>query len=173
MIIPCKQVKIYPNNKPWMTKAVKSSIQKKKQAFKQGSASDLHNANRELQIEILKAQQNFKSELQNKMATNNLCFVWSSMKTITGLRETNNSCHVTLDGFNSDVEFANALNHFFCRFDIFDFSNNISELKLELEDNKHFNIEHREVEKAFHLVKINKSHGPDNICGRLLKLCAK
>ena len=32
MIIPCKPVKIYPNNKPWVTKSVKSSIQKKKQA---------------------------------------------------------------------------------------------------------------------------------------------
>ena len=62
-----------------MTKAVKSSIQRKKQAFKQGIASDLHNANRELKIEILKAKQNFKSELPNKMAANNLGSVWSSM----------------------------------------------------------------------------------------------
>jgi len=33
MVIPCKQVKIYSNNKPWVTKSVKSSIQKKKLAF--------------------------------------------------------------------------------------------------------------------------------------------
>lgn len=28
MIVPCKQVKIYPNNKPWITKTVKDSLQK-------------------------------------------------------------------------------------------------------------------------------------------------
>lgn len=35
MIIPCKQVRIYPNNKPWVTKSVKSSIQNKRLVFKQ------------------------------------------------------------------------------------------------------------------------------------------
>ena len=33
MIIPCKKVKIYPNNRPWVTKSVKASIQAKKLAF--------------------------------------------------------------------------------------------------------------------------------------------
>lgn len=41
MIIPCKQVKIYTNNKPWVNKSVKSSIQAKKLAFKHGAASEL------------------------------------------------------------------------------------------------------------------------------------
>jgi len=31
------------------------------------------------------------------------------LKTITGLDDPKNSCHVTLDGFNSDVELVNAL----------------------------------------------------------------
>lgn len=56
MIVPCKQVKIYPNNKPWVNKAVKTSLQRKSLAFKQGIASDLHSATKELKIEILQAK---------------------------------------------------------------------------------------------------------------------
>ncbi len=52
MLIPNKRVKIYPNNKPWVNKSVKSFIMKKQLAFQQGSASDLHAANKELKVDI-------------------------------------------------------------------------------------------------------------------------
>ncbi len=72
MIIPCKQVRIYPNNKPWVNKSVKACIQKKRHAFKQGIASDLHVATKELKIEIRKAKQTYKSKLEENLAVNNL-----------------------------------------------------------------------------------------------------
>ncbi len=173
MIIPCKRVKVYPNNKPWVTKSVKSSIQENKLVFKQGVPSDLHIATKELKIEIQKAKQTYKSELENKMAANNLGSAWASLKTITGLQNIQNSSLVTLEGFNSDADFANALNCFYNRFDISDFSNEIQELSDKLKDNQHFDIDQNDVEKAFLSMRVNKSCGPDNICGRLLKACAK
>jgi len=72
MIIPCKQVQSYPNNKPWGTKCVKSSIQKNKLAFKQGNPSDLHIATKELTIDILQAKHSCKKEQEKKLAANNL-----------------------------------------------------------------------------------------------------
>ncbi len=164
--------KIYPNNKPWVTKSVKSSIQAKKLAFKHGAAPELHTATKELKIEILRAKQNYKLKLENKMATNNLGSAWSSMKAIAGLSYSKNSSTVTLDGFNSDSDFANALNCFYSRFDTFDFYIKIQEMSHKLEDNQHFNIEQKDIEKALFSIRPKKSHGPDNICGRLLKLCA-
>ncbi len=107
------------------------------------------------------------------MASNSLGSAWASMKTITGLQSTRESTSVTLNGFSSETDFANALNCFYDCFDMFDFSKEIQELKLELCDNQHFSIKHEDVEKAFYCTKVNKSHGPDNICGRLLKTCAK
>ena len=59
-----------------------------------------------MKTDILKAKQNYKSELENKMAANDLGSAWSSTQTIAGLRNPKNSSHVTLDGFNSDTEFA-------------------------------------------------------------------
>ena len=133
----------------------------------------MHTANRELKVEILKAKQIYKAKLENKMASNSLGSAWSSMKTITGLQNTRESTNVTLNGFSSNTDFANALNCFYNRFDMFDFSKEIQALQLRLRDNQHLLVSQEDVEKAFLRTKVNKSCGPDNICGRLLKNCAK
>ena len=44
MIIPKKTVNIYPNNKPWVTRAVKCCLEKKRLPFQQGSLADQHSA---------------------------------------------------------------------------------------------------------------------------------
>lgn len=49
------------NNKPWVTKSVQSTIQRKKLAFQQGVASERHAATKDLKIEIFKAKQDYKS----------------------------------------------------------------------------------------------------------------
>lgn len=72
MIITSKKVKMYPNNKPWVTKSVKSSIQAKKLAFKQGTALEIQSATKDMTIEILRAKQNYKEKLENNMAANKL-----------------------------------------------------------------------------------------------------
>lgn len=76
-------------------KSVKSCIQRKKLVFKQGIAADIQTSNKELKIEILKAKQRYKCELENKMGANYLGSVWSSMKTVGGLQEGKGqqSCH--------------------------------------------------------------------------------
>lgn len=141
MLIPSKSVKIYPNNKPWVNKSVKSYIKKKRQAFQQGGSSDLQTATKELKVEILKAKQSYKTTLENKMASNNLSSAWSSMKMITGLQNTrSSSTSVTLNGFSSDTDCANAFNGFYNRFNRSDFSKEIQTLSIELCDNQHFSV---------------------------------
>ena len=106
------------------------------------------------------------------MASNNLGSVWSSMRTIVGHQNPKSSSRIILNGFNSDIESSNAFNVFYNRFDTVDFSNTTQEPEDMLVDTQHFKIEQKEVEKAFLKIKVNKSHGPDKICGRLLKSCA-
>ena len=173
MLIPSKRVKIYPNNKPWVNKSVKSSLKKKKLAFQQGEASDLHTATKELKVAISQAKQSYRATLENKMASNSLGSAWASMKTIAGLQNTRDNNSLILTGFRSDTDFANALNCFYNRFNTSDFSKETQELRLELSDNQHFSVEQKDVEEAFYCTKANKSHGPDNICGHLLKTCAE
>ena len=48
-----KQVKLFPNNKSWVNKSVKSWMEEKRHVFKQGSVSELHKASNVLKFEIL------------------------------------------------------------------------------------------------------------------------
>lgn len=171
MIIPCKQIKIYPNNKPQVNRSIKNSLLKQRQAHKHGTVTDLHVATKELKTEISKAKQKYKSKLEERMAENNLG--WSCMKTIAGIQDQSNSSHISIEGFKSDDELANALNCFYTRFDQFDFSQEIQELQNQLKDNQYTSITCRDVENVFRKTKINKSHGLDNICGRLIKSCTR
>ena len=110
--------------------------------------------------------------MEDYMASNNLGSLWSSMRTTVGHQNPKSSSRVILNGFNSDIELSNAFIVFYNRFDAVDFSNTTQELEDMLVDTQHFKIEQEEVEKAFLKIKVNKSHGPDKICGRLLKSCA-
>lgn len=50
-----------------MTKAVKSSLQRKRLSFRQGGAP----AKKELKVEILRAKQKYKPKVENKLAEGN------------------------------------------------------------------------------------------------------
>lgn len=58
MIIPTKKIKVLYNNKPWISKAVKSSLQKKL-FFSLRGASEVDSAKREVKVEILRAKQKY------------------------------------------------------------------------------------------------------------------
>ncbi len=64
-------------------------------AFKRGAAPDLLLATKELKTEVLRAKQKYRTELESKMAANNLGSAWSSMKVIAGFRNTRNSINGT------------------------------------------------------------------------------
>lgn len=59
MIIPVKTVKMYPNNRPWVSRAFVCALNKKKQAFSQGDLYAQKEANTELRnFKIKKHLQN-------------------------------------------------------------------------------------------------------------------
>lgn len=106
------------------------------------------------------------------MASSSLGLAWCIMKIITGIQNTREGTNVTLNCFSSIIDFDNALNCFYNQFDMFDFRKEKQEIKLEQFD-QHFSISQQDVEKAFFCTKVNKTQGPDNTCGQLLKTCAK
>lgn len=174
MIIPSKKVKIFPNNRTWVNKSVKSSILAKKNAFKKGSVTDLQSAMKNMKIEILRAKQNYKDKLEFNMSTNKMGSAWSCMKSIAGINTSHsNGSTITLEGFDSDYNLANVLNSFYNRFDVVDFSSEIQDLRHQFTDHDHHSIREENIVRAFTHTKTNKSQGPDAICGRLLKSCSK
>ena len=147
MIIPTKTIKVYPNNKPWMSKEVRAHLQQKKFSFNSGGPAEQQVAKRELRTEILRAKQRYKAKVESKLAENNLSAAWSGIKTMAGIKQTK-STHITIDGFGSNCDLASALNKFYLRFDQFDFSEEGRSLRDSLKNDQHFALEQREVESA-------------------------
>ena len=61
-IIPQKTVKVFPNNKPWITKVVKDVINKKKQVFGQGDKMNLKIVQKELKRVIKIEKEKYKTK---------------------------------------------------------------------------------------------------------------
>jgi hypothetical protein len=99
---------------------------------------------------------------------------WDGVKRMTGLHKTQNKpVHIPM--YKSDSDLSEALNTFFSRFDIHDFSDEHKKLTEEqaLVKSTLFSITQEDDRSVFKRNKVNKSPGPDGITGRLLKCCSE
>lgn len=170
-VIPCKQIKIFPNNKPWVTREVKAAINKKKAAFYSGDKERIKDAQRELKVIIRQGKQKYKESVEGKMTISNTRGLWNGMKCITGYGTSNPSlCKLGIQ--------ANDANTFFGRFDECDFSsvheNVLSNLRQSSSEDcsSAINLSIEEVRKQLRRIKPNKAEGPDGVHPRTLKVCA-
>lgn len=62
LVVPTKKVIWYPNNKPWITKELKSVINKKKQTYFTEDPQERKIASREVQNEIRRAKAKYKEK---------------------------------------------------------------------------------------------------------------
>lgn len=107
--IPTKEVRCYPNNKPWVTSDLKALLNEKKRAFRSRDRAELKRVQRELKRSIRESKDNFRRKLEHKLEENNTRDVWSGMKEITGFKRRDG-------GAAGDERRANELNTFFNRF---------------------------------------------------------
>ena len=170
MIIPQKEVKCFPNNKPWVTKDLKQIINEKKAALCRKNKDDLKRIQTKLDTNIRSCRSSFKTKLEDKFRSHNSKDVWKGLRQATGfgLKSQN------LD--TADESFTNDLNKFYSRFDKYDFSQQRDMMERELQTQPDgwlpVTISDASVRKCLKQVKPNKAVGPDNISGRLLKECS-
>ena len=69
-IIPTKQVKIYPNNKPWITKDLKSLLNKKKAILATKDKHKLREVQTEIKSAIYQAKLKYKQKMENMFNSN-------------------------------------------------------------------------------------------------------
>ena len=82
--IPVKHIKVFANNKPWITKNVKEIINRKKCIFGKGSAEELKGVNRELKRVIKQEKAKYKNKVEENFTGNNMKRVWHGMKLMSG-----------------------------------------------------------------------------------------
>ena len=153
--IPSKNVTIPSNNKPWMTPRINRLIGERIKAY-QNNSVDHRQIKGKLQKAIREAKHSHASDIESKMQSHSR-LAWNQLKSILKLKDNAKGCSL-----DSDV-----LNAFFNRFDK---QSEIPFLPSIVSVFEAFSFE--EVYATLCAVKVNKSPGPDNITGKLLKAAA-
>jgi hypothetical protein len=178
-IIEKKEVKIFPNNKPWISKSLKRTINEKKVAFQSGNKEERKKVQRKLREEIKKAKLEYKDKVEQQFQSGSMRDAWQGLKNLTG----QNRPHSTATGLPEEDRrtFANSLNEFYCRFERTDMTDKLSSVisdlksKEEVEDGSadvDFEIDGSTVEDLFKRLNTRKAVGPDHIGGKLLRFCS-
>lgn len=95
-----KKVVVYPNNKPWITKELKTVINKKKRSYFIGSLLEKKDICREVEREITKAKIQYKSKIETKLGTGNMHTAWQELKSMACInkRYDNSKQHFKIEG---------------------------------------------------------------------------
>ena len=158
-----KQVQIFHNNKPWITKRAKYYINMKKIAHMKGDKNSQRKAEKELK-RIIKEEKNvYKQKMENNMRNANASGAWRMIREMGGIDNKKvNRCD------KNDVD-ADELNEFYCRFDTG--SNNITlpHTNTTTDDtSSSLEITQDVVQLVLKTCKKNKAPGPDGLQGDIL-----
>jgi len=153
-----KKVKIFPNNKPWVTKELRAVTQKKHSVIKSSDKAALKAVQRELSSLITKCKADYRQKVEDQFKLGNSRSCWQGLKSISG----HSKAKVPMPE-GSEQEVANNLNIFYTRFEKPDDIPDVSVTEPP------FQVEEEEVRKVLCSVKANKAQGPDNVSPRLLK----
>ncbi|KAI3367330.1 hypothetical protein L3Q82_008377 [Scortum barcoo] len=83
VVSPVKTVRCYPNNKPWVTREVKTVLNKKKAAFRSRDREAMKAAQQEVKHCVKEAKDSYRRKVEQKLRENNLREVWEGVRTIT------------------------------------------------------------------------------------------
>ncbi|KAL2103161.1 hypothetical protein ACEWY4_000029 [Coilia grayii] len=169
LVIPSKRIKIYPNNKRFVSKDIKEIINRKKAAFKSKDMIKCKQLEKVLKNKLREAKQVHRDQLENNFKEKNPKRLWDNMKKITGMSSPNK-----LIVTGNELMFANELNYFFCRFDssshLSDCENIINTINLSYSDRIPITVE--EVRGTFQRNSTRKALGPDHSSALILKTFA-
>ena len=118
-VIPRKTVKIYANNKPWVTNKIKHILNMKKKAFLKQDKDEMKRVQRELKAEIRRGKEEYKGKIEDNFKCNNMKKVSEGTHLISGHKGKGEG----VSGMNTKTsEGADALNDFYARSDCHDSS---------------------------------------------------
>ena len=163
-VIPTKQIKIFANNKPWITKDLKTCLNLKKIAFIQGDQQRVKELKKELKQKTRLAKLNYKNKMEENFINGDIRHAWKSLNTMMG-RNKNTAAVQCPD----PVAFAEELNTFYARFNNTDPEEEMVTLLYPPES---ICIEEKRVISIFSHLHSSKAPGPDGLKGRVLKECA-
>lgn len=165
-VISSKTVRIYPNNKPWITKELKQCLNEKKIAFLQGDRQKVRELEKEFRAKVKKAKLDYKDKVEQRFRWGNARVAWKGLNVMMGRKQKQQRLQC-----EDNLKFANDLNAFYARFDVSDFKLECDRLCATL-DPSAVTVTKESVVACFSRVNPHKAPGPDGVKGRVLKECA-
>ena len=162
-----KQIKLYPNNKPWITPQLRKAIIEKHK-----SHGSVVYTSKQLAVnsEINIAKANYTRKIEDLFNSNNPSDAWKGLKVLLGTETKRKDPAIVCTPGSAE-----RLNKFYARFDNHDFSNEhrnlLTHLKSSLSGQELHSLPTEAVQKVLARVNVKKASGPDKISAKLIKSC--
>jgi hypothetical protein len=166
LVVPTKEIKIYPNNKSYVTKDIQEIIHERKTAFINKDFGALKLAEKKLKNRIKQAKSAHRQRLEDAFNSNNHKKTWDTMKSMTGMSSPSKPILTENEGALS-----NDLNTFFARFESLDNSSKCTEILKAVipAPSDRITITEEDVRRVFRCTNTGKANGPDECSAFLLK----
>jgi hypothetical protein len=167
-LVPVKEVKIFPNNKPWVTGDVADLLKMRQKKFREGDQQEVKNLQAQLKVKIRENKEKYKKKVEESFNTDRPRKMWQSLNTMTGYKPGKKSINI-----DDAQALADELNQFYARFDEHDFSAEQADVleRVKQRESQPVIISVEEVSACFQNINVRSAHGPDNIPGMILKRC--
>ena len=86
-VIQMKTIRIFPNNKPRITKYLTFMLNQKKLAFLQGDVASVRNLNKEFRSKVKMAKLQYKNKVEHKLLSGNASDAWKGLITMMGRKQ--------------------------------------------------------------------------------------
>lgn len=165
LCVPTKVKTLYPNNKPWFNKVVRSRLVAKDQAFrdKESDPESYRRAKSDLNKAIRDTKREYKERIEDNFATDDPREAWANINLVTNYKGAKRSAST------DDASLPDKLNEFYARFDK---ENHEAAVAPSEAAAPSLVIEPWQVQNKFRRLKERKAAGPDDIKPRILKNCA-
>ena len=84
MVIQTKTVRMFPNNKPWITKQLKGILNEKKHAFQNGDCTSVRWLNKEFRSKLKLAKLQYKDKIERTLLCGNASDAWKGLNMMMG-----------------------------------------------------------------------------------------
>lgn len=170
MLIPTIDMKIYPNNKPWINRELISMLNEKRRIRQSGNSDQKKELQKRIDKKITDAKKEYKEKIEGLFRTNKSKDAWKGLKTLCGY----NKKQITPEP-DDVATYVNDVNTFFARFEQYDFGVEQSEVLGVIRNKRDEQIEitNEAVMRELKRVRVNKATGPDGVPARAIKCCAE
>ena len=79
--VPEKTISVFPNNKPWVTKEVRTKVKGRHQVLRQGDKTELLATQADLKAAITKCKEDYRHKIEDKFISNNPRDCWLGLTT--------------------------------------------------------------------------------------------